>query len=120
MDKDIELLKIQYYSNHCHTIFTSRLSFGLALFIALSLALCAVIWQGLSANSILLGGFGFIIVLVLTVAYLGTIRRDYDESFKYISDMIETVKQGKELPKLEDLGKIELEKNAVKDVKKQE
>jgi hypothetical protein len=47
--------------------------------------------------------FGLVIFLAGTVYETYHVRQVFKRDIKKISDMIETVKKGKELPKLEDL-----------------
>lgn len=99
--KDVNLLKIQIISEQCHAILTSKLSFifgALIGFMVLFYTLYYnetfspfVFWVSLSAVS------------VICFSYVWSIIKTYNRNMKKISVMIEKVKQGEELPPLEEI-----------------
>lgn len=110
--RDVELLKIQFCSRSCHAALTSGFSLVAGLFIGLSIALWTVRIEDLGPTpmaSTLVWGIGTIIVLVSTFAMVNKILKDHNRWVQKISEMIEIVKEGKELPRLEKLRKMKLE-----------
>jgi pilus assembly protein TadC len=100
-DNGIELLKIQIFSERAHQRLTTRITNIYALFIGFVVFFYTLYYE----NVIPLLGF----IIGLTVFLVGTVYETYHVSqvfkreVKKISDMIEAVKKGKELPRLEDL-----------------
>lgn len=100
-DKSVELAKIHIFSERIHARMTTQVSNTYAMFIAF-----AVVFYTLFYESVLpLSGFviGLTVLLIGTIYETHHIRRVFKRDLKRISDMIETVKEGRELPKLEDL-----------------
>jgi len=97
----LELLKIQIYSERAHSRLATQVTNTYAIFIGFIVFFYTLFYENV------LPMFGFTIGLAIFVA--GTIyetyhiRQVFKRDIKKISDMIETVKKGKELPKLEDL-----------------
>jgi len=101
--REIDLVKVKIYSDHCHSRVTTSLSITFTIFIGLWILGCTLFFQ-----RIILPEIWYFVIIVLTifvVFFMGSILREYWKEFKYISDMIEEIKQGNELPKLEELGK---------------
>ena len=99
-DSSIELLKIQIFSERAHSRLTSQITNTYALLGGFVVLFYTLFYE----NVISLIGF----VIALAVFLAGTIfeiyyaRRIFRRDVKKISDMIEAVKGGKELPRLED------------------
>jgi len=100
-DNSIESLKIQIFSERAHQRLTTRVTNTYAIFIGFVVFFYTLFYE----NVIPLLGF----IIGLTVFLAGTVYETYHvgqvfkRDVKKISDMIEAVKEGKELPKLEDL-----------------
>jgi predicted histidine transporter YuiF (NhaC family) len=100
-DSSIELLKIQIFSERAHQRLTSQITNIYAIFIAFVVFFYTLFYE----NVIPLLGFtiGLLIFLAGTVYETYHVRQVFKRDVKKISDMIEAVKEGKELPKLKDL-----------------
>jgi hypothetical protein len=100
-DRDIELTKIHICSEHAHARYTTVLSTSFALFVGF----LVVFWTLFSENVLPLEAFGFGVTILSagTLFEVYRIRRGFWQKLKRISDMIEAVKKGEELPKLEEL-----------------
>ena len=100
-DNSAELLKIQIFSERAHQRLTTRVTNVYAAFLGFVVFFYTLYYE----NVIPLLGF----IIGLTVFLAGTVYETYHVSHifkrdvKKISEMIEAVKDGKELPKLEDL-----------------
>jgi len=110
-DKEIELLKIQIHADRCHAVLTSALSF-IFVFFSLVVIFYGVLYQNLNFTSItaFLTAFniwyiGTFTITGVTIIFLFVVRNSYLKNIKAISEMIEAVKEGRELPKLEELSK---------------
>ncbi|WXG42211.1 MAG: hypothetical protein WED07_15840 [Candidatus Freyarchaeum deiterrae] len=103
VDKSVELLKIQVCSDRIHV----RLSYLTTISWAIWIGFAVLFYTLYSQNVLPLVAIG-LGVLTLT---LGTIyqvfhyRRSYQKELVRISELIEKVKQGNELPRLEELMK---------------
>jgi hypothetical protein len=100
-DNSLELLKIQIYSDRAHQRLTTQIANLYAIFIGFVVFFYTLYYE----NVIPLFGFviGLIIFLAGTVYQTIHVRLVFKRDVKKISGMIETVKEGKELPRLEDL-----------------
>lgn len=100
-DNGIELLKIQIFSERAHSRLTTQVSNSYAIFIGFVAFFYTLFYE----NVIPLLGFtiGLTVFLAGTVYETYHVRQVFKRDVKKISDMIETVKEGKELPRLEDL-----------------
>jgi hypothetical protein len=100
-DNSLELLKIQIYSDRAHQKLTTQITNLYAIFIGFVVFFYTLFYE----NVIPLFGFvmGLIIFLAGTVYQTYHVRRVFIRDVKKISGMIESVKEGKELPRLEDL-----------------
>ena len=100
-DQSIELLKIQIFSERAHQRLTSQVTNTYAIFIGFVVFFYTLFYE----NVIPLLGFiiGLTIFLAGTVYETYHVRQVFKRDVKKISDMMETVKEGKELPRLEDL-----------------
>lgn len=102
-NQSIDLMKVQIYADRCHAKFTSILSFVFGYFLALLVVFYSVLYQNLGPNPVTTWGVGLIGTIVSTFGFLAYILKDYSKDFKAISDMVETIKEGKPLPKLSEL-----------------
>jgi len=100
-DNSIELLKIQIFSERAHQRLTTQVTNIYAIFIGFVVFFYTLFYE----NVIPLLGFiiGLTIFLAGTVYETYHVRQVFKRDVKKISGMIETVKEGKELPRLEDL-----------------
>ena len=100
-DSSIELLKIQIFSERAHSRLTTQVTNSYALFIGFVVFFYTLFYE----NVLPLLGFtiGLTVFLAGTVYETYHVRQVFKRDAKKISDMIETVKEGKELPRLEDL-----------------
>lgn len=100
-DNSIELLKIQIFSERAHQRLTTQVTNTYAIFIGFLVFFYTLFYE----NVIPLHGFiiGLSIFLAGTVYETYHVRQIFKRDIKKISGMIETVKEGKELPILEDL-----------------
>jgi len=101
IDKEIELLKIKIYSENVRTALTNRLFLIFGIFIV-SIVLFYYSYYGKIVSVETFFVSVTIVFLVLIPFILETIRYSNKELHK-ISNMIEEVKQGKELPTLKEL-----------------
>jgi hypothetical protein len=101
IDKNIELLKIQICSERAHVRLTYLISTTFAIFLGFAVLFYTLFYE----NVLPLVGIsvGIIILLVGTVYEIYRIRKRYQKELKKISDMIEMVKEGKLLPRLDEL-----------------
>lgn len=100
-DNSIELLKIQIFSERAHQRLTSQVTNIYAVFVGFVAFFYTLFYEDVIP---LLGFiFGLVIFLAGMVYETYHIRQAFRRDVKKISGMIETVKEGKELPRLEDL-----------------
>jgi len=99
-DSSIELSKIQIFSERANSRLTSQITNTYALLAGFVVFFYTLFYE----NVIALTGFiiGLTIFLAGTVFEIYYARRIFKRDVKRISDMIEAVKGGKELPRLED------------------
>ena len=103
----LRMSKIQIYTDKCHVGLSARLSF-VAVFIGVillfySLSIQAIIGGNPFSLTGLIGISGTIITSVLIYFYLDKYVKRYNSDVKRISDMIEAVRKGDDLPPLEQL-----------------
>jgi len=100
LDSSIELLKIQIFSERAHSRLTSQITNTYALLVGFVVLFYTLFYE----NVIPLTGFifGLIMFLAGTVYEIYHARRIFKRDVKRISDMIEAIRSGKELPRLED------------------
>lgn len=91
----IDLVKIQVCSDRCHAILTSNLSFMFAFFVGFSILLFSLQSP--------IREVGFIFLMIGTFGLSLYISWNYRQDLRTISTMIEMIKEGIELPKLEEL-----------------
>jgi hypothetical protein len=101
IDKDVELAKIHILSERAHARYTTVVSTSFAMFIGF----IVVFWTLLSERVLPLESFyfGVIILSLGTLLEVYRTRLSFRQEIIRISEMIENVKKGKELPKLEEL-----------------
>jgi len=97
----LELLKIQIFSERAHTKLTTQVTNTYAIFIGFVAFFYTLFYE----NVVPLVGFtmGLAIFLAGTIYETYHVREVFKRDVKKISDMMEKVKQGSELPKLDDL-----------------
>ncbi len=99
--QDLDLVKIQIFSEHANSRHTTQITNTYAFFIGFIVFFYTLFYE----NVIPIYGFyiGLAIFLAGTLYETYHVRRVFKSDIKKISDMIETVKKGNQLPKLEDL-----------------
>ena len=101
IEKDIELLKIQIFSEHIHTRFTTIITTSYAIVVGFSVLFFSLFYGNLFPL------FAFVVAMIALLTGAGyqiyRVRRNYMKTLRDISQMVETVKEGKELPKLEEM-----------------
>lgn len=99
-DNGIELLKIQIFSERAHSKLTTQVTSTYAIFIGFIAFFYTLFYE----DVLPLWGFtiGITVFLAGTVYETYHVRQVFKRDVKKISDMIEAVKGGKELPRLED------------------
>ena len=99
--KEIELLKIQIYSENVHTALINRLALILIIFVSF----ITFFYSTYSGKTIPMETLfvGVTIVFLVLIPFVLETMRYSNKELKKISDMIEEVKQGKELSTLEEL-----------------
>lgn len=99
--KDEDLLKIQVVSEHCHTIFTTKSSVIVGALIGFLVLFYTLLYSGtFSPLTFWLCFFGLSGVCLY---YIRKISKEHNRNLTKISDMIEKVKKGEELPTLKEL-----------------
>ena len=100
-DNSFELVKIQIYSERAHSRLTSQITNTYAVFIGFLVFFYTLFYE----NVVPMLGFTFGLAIFLAGTVLETyhVRQVFRRDIKKISDMIETVKKGNQLPKLEEL-----------------
>ncbi len=102
-NRDLDLVKIQIFSEHAHSRMTSQITNTYALFIGFVAFFYTLYYE----NVVPLFGFivGLAIFLAGTVYETYHVRQVFKGNVKKTSGMIESVKKEQELPNLEDLMK---------------
>jgi hypothetical protein len=101
IDKDVELAKIHVFSERAHTRYTTIVSTSYAIFIGFVVVFYTLFFENVYTIDVFIIG---VTVLTGGTAYeIYRVHQAYRKALKKTSDLIETVKQGKELPKLEEL-----------------
>ena len=98
---DVELLKIQIFSERAHAKLSTQVSNTYAIFVGFVAFFYTLFYE----NVIPVYGFtiGLAIFFAGTVYETYHVRQVFKKDIKKISDMMETVREGRELPKLEEL-----------------
>jgi hypothetical protein len=99
-ESSIELLKIQIFSERAHSRLTSQITNTYALLGGFVVLFYTLFYENVIALTGLV--IGLAVFLAGTIFEIYYARRIFKRDVKRISDMIEAVKDGKELPKLED------------------
>jgi len=99
--RDIELMKIQIFSERAHAKLTTQVTNTYAIFIGFVAFFYTLFYE----NVVPLAGFtiGLAIFLAGTVYETYHVRRVFRSDVEKISDMMDAVEKGNELPKLDDL-----------------
>ena len=100
-DSSVELLKIQIFSERAHSRLTTTITNVYALFVGFLVLFYTLFYE----NVLPLFGFVFgLTVFIVSMIYeVYHVRQVFRRDVKRISEMIEAVKAGKELPKLEEI-----------------
>ena len=110
-DNELQLkeTKIQIYTDICHAVLSARLSFVLVIFGFVAIFYPLYIQATLAGNPYsttgLVGLVGALVLIVFAAIYLSDYIRKYNRNIKRISDMIEAVRKGDDLPPLEEMDK---------------
>jgi len=103
----LRLAKIQVYTDRCHALLSVRFSFVLLVFglivIFYPLYLQAVLSGNPYSNSGLVGFVGTFAIAIFGALFLRQYVRKYNNSLKRISNMIDVVRNGEDLPPLEKM-----------------
>ena len=99
--RDIELMKIQIFSERAHVKLTTQVTNTYAIFIGFVAFFYTLFYE----NVVPLAGFtiGLAIFLAGTVYETYHVRRVFRSDVEKISDMMDAVEKANELPKLDDL-----------------
>jgi hypothetical protein len=98
---DLELLKIQIFSERAHTRLTTQVTNTYAIFLGFVGFFYTLFYENVIPTFGFL--FGFIVFLAGTLYETYHVRQVFKRDVEKISEMIEVVKKGQELPRLEDL-----------------
>ncbi len=102
-DTDVELVKIHVFSERAHTRYTTIVTTSYAIFVGFVVVFYTLFFEKVYTLDIFILG---VTVLTGGTAYeIYRVHQAYRKALKKISDLIEAVKQGKVLPKLEELVK---------------
>jgi FtsH-binding integral membrane protein len=101
IDRDTELLKIQIYVDSCHARYTLILSFVFAVIVGFFVSFLTLYYE--KAISLDVWIISIIVASIFAFYEIYRFIRGYKKDMKKISDMIEKVKEGRELPRLEEL-----------------
>ncbi len=103
----LKLLKIQLYAENCHTLFSSRFSFILVIFGFIVIFYPLYMQAVLTGNTLSIAGItglvGTILVVLIAVIYSRKYIAKYNSTLRDISEMIEVVRKGEDLPTLEEM-----------------
>lgn len=102
---DIELMKVQIYSDRCHVKLTLLLSFVLTFFVSFSVLFYTIFYTLGNPSASIIWQVGISVIAISTFIFLVVILWDSLKDIKTVSAMIEMVKEGKPLPKLEDISR---------------
>jgi len=109
---DIELMKIQIYSDQRHTKLTLLVSFVITFFVGFCVLYYTIFYTNLgNPNALIIWQVGITAVAISTFIFLVVILWYYVKDIKRISAMIEMVEEGKPLGKLEDLSRKKKQSN---------
>jgi hypothetical protein len=101
VDKDIELVKIHVFSERAHTRYTTIATTSYAVFVGFVVVFYTLFFEHVYTLDVFILG---VTVLTGGTAYeIYRVHQAYQKALKKTSDMIEAVKKGRELPKLEEL-----------------
>ena len=104
-NRDLQLLKIQIYSDRSHTQLTIGASLALVIFSLISI-FYALYYESLMTSNVpfaIAADFGIVVIVILAILAARLFVRKYQKDFQSISDMIEAVKKGEELLSLDEL-----------------
>jgi hypothetical protein len=103
--RDIDLVKIQIYADKCHTSLAFGLSFAAVLF-GFAAVFVSLYYQSLMQFNTLfaiVGDVGMVAILSSSIIVAGYSRQKYQKDSERIANMLEAVKEGKQLPILNEL-----------------
>jgi len=108
ISKDAELAKIQIYAEQRHTVVSVMASAIFAVLISFAVVFYTLYFQKNITPTVF--GVSLTVLYSASFAYVVKIVADYKEDLKRMSDMMEAIKEGKELPRLDELSKWERKK----------
>ena len=111
-NRDVDLLKIQIISEQCHSMLNSKLSFIFGMTIAFLVLFYTLYYDGTFSGlvfSLTVSG-----LLISTYVVMWSTNKQYKKDLMKISDMIEKVKDAKELPPLNEIKMAKVEKMKTK------
>ena len=95
-NRDLQLLKIQIYSDRSHAQLTIGASIALVIFSLISI-FYALYYESLMTMNIpfaIVGDFGIVVIAISAILTARHFARRYQKDYQTISDMIEAVKGG--------------------------
>jgi hypothetical protein len=101
LDKDVELVKIHVFSERAHTRYTTIVTTSYAIFVGFVVVFYTLFFEKVYTLDVFI--FGVTVLTGGTAYELYRVHQAYRKALKKTSDLIEAVKQGRELPKLEEL-----------------
>jgi hypothetical protein len=106
-DKEIDLMKIQIFSEKLHTYLTITYSFAFVVLgiVGIFLTLYYQAWSTYNIKGLYVGWVGVVVFSGITIFVMLMARSIYDKQENRISKMLEAVEKGKRLPPLDELHK---------------
>ncbi len=95
------MAKIEIYAEQRHTVVGVLASAIFGVLVSFAVVFYTLFFQ--NALSPLVYGISQFVLYVFSIGFVIKIVVNYRDDLRKMSDMIETVKEGKELPKLEEL-----------------
>lgn len=101
VDKNIELMKIQVYSESVNSNNTTKQTFLLSVWVGLVILFFALYFEGVFQTYVFYSAFSVLTIIIFI--YLGLLREDYKKALTNISLMIDEIEKGNKIPSLNDL-----------------
>ncbi len=102
-NRDIDLVKIQIYSERIHASYTTVMSYAIAFLVGGLIFSFTILYESLFSLSFI--GFMLLVFtfIIISAVIMYDVSRDYGRNYKEISKLMEMVKEGKELPPLDEI-----------------
>jgi hypothetical protein len=101
INESIEMAKVHIFSENVHEKHTSAITNAYAFFLGIFIVLFSLFVE--KAIPLYAFGFGAAVLLVVTIYERYLVEKAFTRDLKKTSELIEQVKAGSELPKLENL-----------------